>query len=143
MGINSSTPQKTYKICMVCNYEHNIVNSDLMVLDSYYDGYHYKGNEAGKSLLLRCSRGHLLTYRANKSYIDQCVTEIEKNQLGKFKQIENENANLKKQLQALHVENKVLKRQICADHLEPSAPSEEIISTENIIPTVEAYIVEK
>ena len=67
---NSYSSQKTYKICLQCNSQGKF-NDKLMILNTY----DYNLNS---ELLLRCSMGHLISYKGPDKHIEYCKNEINK-----------------------------------------------------------------
>lgn len=111
---NEHIRQDTYKICMQC-HKKNKVNNSFMVL-RYAE---YKNREDTSELFLRCSDGHLCSYRGSNEHIRNCCKIIEDNSsaenkyLSKIDELNKEIIYLQKEIENLKNKNV---------DLEPSAP---------------------
>jgi len=109
---NEPINQNTYKICMQC-HNKKIINNSFMILNMT----HY--NNLMSELFLRCSDGHLCTYRGNTEHIKYCYEQIQKKSslenkyLSKIYELNEEIIYLKKEIEKLTNNN---------IDLEPSAP---------------------
>jgi hypothetical protein len=97
---NSNQPisQNNATICMQC-HDKNILNTSFMILSCT----NYT-NTNRCELLLRCSNGHLFTYRNITTHIDYLYEKITKNNVeqNKIDELNKEIIYLKKEIESLN-----------------------------------------